>query len=100
MYDVSYSGRVIEMLRQMIARNPSHAARILAAVRELDNRLRVYPQFGQPLRDLTVEGAQLWIATVDPLIVHYIVVEADEAERKRQVMIVRPFRPFRHSGIV
>ncbi len=100
MYETSYSGRVIDMLRDMITRNPTHAARILVAVREIDRRLRIYPQFGQPLRDLSVAGAQLWIGAVFPLVVQYVVVEADDGGRKRQVMVVRPFTPLPNSGIV
>ena len=99
MYEVSYSGRVIDLVREMIARNPAHAPRILAAIRELDRRLRVYPQFGQPLRDLSAERAQLWIATLPPLVVHYVVVEGDDDGRGRQVMVVRPFTPLPGSGI-
>jgi len=33
---------------------------ILAAASEIDYRLRIYPQFGQPLRDLSVKNASLW----------------------------------------
>jgi hypothetical protein len=100
MYETSYSGRVIDMLREMVARNPAHAANILAAVREIDRRLRIYPQFGEPLRDLSIPGAKLWIATVSPLVVHYILVESDDSGRKRQVMVVRPFTALPHTGIV
>lgn len=100
MYETSYSGRVIDLLREMVARNPAHAASILAAVREIDRRLRIYPQFGQPLHDLSVAGAQLWIATVAPLVVHYVVVEADDSGRQRQVNVVRPFTALPHTGIV
>ncbi len=100
MYAVSYSGRVVDLLREMIARNPTHAARILAAFREIDHRLRVYPQFGQPLRGLSAPGATLWIGVVEPLVVQYVLVEGDGEGRGRQVMVVRPFTPFPHSGIV
>jgi hypothetical protein len=100
MYDVSYSGRVIDLLRELIARNPAHAARILTAVRDIDHRLRIYPQFGQPLRDLSLPRATLWIGSVAPLVVHYVLVEADDAGQGRQVIVVRPFTPFAHSEIV
>jgi hypothetical protein len=100
MYETSYTGRVRDALRAMVARNPAHAAPILAAVREIDRRLRIYPQFGQPLRELTVERAQEWIGGVPPLVVRYVVVEADESGHGRQVMVVRPFTPLPHTGIV
>ena len=100
MYETSYSGRVIDLLREMIARNPAHAAQLLAAVREIDRRLRIYPQFGQPLRDLTVAGAQLWVGAVFPLVVQYVVVEPDTSGHGREVMVVRPFTPLPHTGII
>ena len=100
MYETSYSGRVIDELRRMIARNPAHPARILAAVREIDKRLRIYPQFGQPLRDLSVANTRLWIGSVVPLVVQYVVVEPDTGGSGRQVMVVRPFTPLPHAGII
>jgi hypothetical protein len=100
MYEVIYSGRVVEHLRDMMARNPDHAAEILAAAQTIHKRLEIYPQFGQPLRDLTVEGAQIWIAAIFPLVVQYVIVEGDESGRRRQVWIVRPFTPFSEAGIV
>jgi len=97
---VGYPGRVIDRLREMIAGNPAHAARILAAVRDIDHRLRIYPQFGQPLYDLSVPRARLWVGTVPPLIVHYVLVEADDAGQGRRVIVVRPFTHLPRSGIV
>ena len=98
MYEVSYSGRVIDRLRELVARNPTHAARILAAVREIDRRLRIYPQFGQPLRDLAVEDAQLWFGVVSPLVVYYVVAESDSGHG-RQSIVVQPFAVLPHLGI-
>lgn len=100
MYVVTYSGRVIARLREMVVRNPAHAAQILTAIQELDRRLRIYPQFGQPLQDLAVERAQLWVAIVSPLIVHYVLVEGDDTGRGRQVMVVRPPTVLPGLGIV
>jgi len=67
---------------------------LAAAIQALDHRLRVYPQFGQPLRDLTVEPAQLWIATVPPLVVKYLL-----DEERRLVMVVQPITPLPGSGL-
>src|SRR5580698_7698096 len=100
MYEVHYSGRVIELLREMILRHPAHALRIISAIQEIDRRLRIYPQFGQPLKDLAVDRAQLWIGTVFPLVIHYVLVEADDSGRGRQVIVVRPIITYRHTGIV
>jgi hypothetical protein len=99
MYEVSYSGHVIDELRAMIDRNPAHEQAILDAHAEIHRRLRIYPQFGDPLRNLSAPNAQPWIATVGPLVVHYILVEPDDPTR-RFVTIVRPFIPATGSGIV
>lgn len=100
MYEVSYSERVIEHLREMVLRNPRRANAIRAAFREFNRRFRIYPLFGQPLRDLSVPRAQLWIATIPPLVVEYVLVEADDTGHGRQVMVVQPFRPLLHFDIV
>jgi hypothetical protein len=95
MYEVSYAPRVLDTIRQMILPNPAHAAELITALRELEQRLRVYPQFGQPLRDLSVRPAQLWIGVVPPLVLHYVL-----NEDQRRVMVVRSPIPLPHTGIV
>ncbi|HEX4608893.1 MAG TPA: hypothetical protein VH092_11870 [Urbifossiella sp.] len=99
MYEVSYSGRVLDAARELITRNPARAAALIAAVREFDRRLRVYPQFGEPLRNLAVPDAQLWVASIPPLTLHYVVIEADDRGRRRQVIVVRPFILLPNSGL-
>lgn len=99
MYNVSYSGRVLDAVRALIGRNPTRAAAIGAAVRELDRLFRVYPQFGEPLRDLDPPGARLWLGTAPPLVVHYIVVEPTDGS-PRQVNVVRPFMTLPRSDLV
>jgi len=69
-------------------------AEVLAAIKEIDRRLRIYPQFGQPLSDLLLEPAQLWIGVVSPLVVHYYL-----DEKRRLVMVVDPIRPLSNSGL-
>ena len=100
MYNVSFSGRVIDALRVMIVRNPRRADHILAALKEIEYRLQVYPQFGQELADLHAPGAKLWVGVVPPLVVHYIVVERDEPKPVRQVSVLKPMVAFSSSGIV
>jgi hypothetical protein len=105
MYRVTYSRRVLDELEQLILRNPSHAQRISAAAIEIDRRLRIYPQFGQPLRSLSLKQAQLWIATLPPLSLHSVLLEYDDDKKAEtgvhgEVMIVRSFKPFARSGIV
>jgi hypothetical protein len=93
---VSYSGRVRDALKALVtrARGANLAPQVLAAIREIDHRLQIYPQFGQPLRDLTLDSAQLWIGVVPPLVVHYIIDEPSH-----QVLVVLPPTPLTHSGL-
>jgi len=65
----------------------------LAALKEIDYRLRIYPQFGQPLSDLTLETAVIWIGVVPPLVVHYVLDEA-----QRTVFVVVPLVPLSNAG--
>ncbi len=87
LYRVSYSGRVRDSLLALVARARSAglAVPILKAILDLDRRLQVYPQFGEPLRDLSLEGAQLWIGTISPLVIRYVIDEVH-----RQVLVVAP----------
>lgn len=94
MYEVIYSGRVIDALRELAVRNAARSAQLLAALREIDRRLRLFPQFGQPLRDLTVEPAQLWIGVIPPLVLYYVL---DESQKR--VLVVRPPAPLPRSGV-
>lgn len=85
LYRVSYSGHVREALRELVlhAREVSLGEQVLAAIREINNRLHLYPQFGQPLRDLSVQPAQLWIGVVKPLVVLYVL---DESSRQVSIL--------------
>ncbi len=47
----------------------------LVALREFDRRLRVYPQFGDPLVDLLAEAGQVRLGVVPPLAMRYGVLE-------------------------
>jgi hypothetical protein len=94
-YDISYSGRVRDELAALIARANAHGRgeTPVAALRVMDDRLRVYPQFGQPLRDAAVESAQEWVGVIEPLVVRYIIYE-----ERRLVCIVKPITPLPRSG--
>ncbi len=50
-YDVSYTPRVRDELRKLVikAKQIGCGPQIVAALKLLDYRLRVYPQFGDPL---------------------------------------------------
>lgn len=67
---------------------------MLDAVKTIDRLLRLYPQFGELLRDLKFEGHQLWIAVVPPLVVQYIV-----DEERRMVFVVVPLLPLPRTGL-
>lgn len=93
-YRVAYSGRVQDEPRALLRRatDAGVGAEVLAAVADMDRRLRVYPQFGQPLRDL-VAPARLWVGVVPPLVVQYVLDES-----RRQVSVLLPITPLPHSG--
>jgi hypothetical protein len=94
-YRVSYSEDVQQQLRTLgrRAKERGMAGEFVAALRALDARLRIYPQFGEPLRDLTHQVGQIWIGTIPPLVVRYSVLDL-----KRVVMVVLPVAILPHSG--
>ena len=59
---------------------------VVAAIKELDRRLHVYPQFGDPIIDLTHERSDVRIGTVPPLVARYAIYE----ERRLVVVAVPP----------
>ncbi len=82
-YQVSLSGRVFDKVRELAAvaaRGDGEA--FLAALREFDRRLRVYPQFGDPLIDPLAEVGQIRLGIVPPLAMRYAVFE-----ERRQVLV-------------
>jgi hypothetical protein len=95
-YRVAYSGRVRDDLRRLAAKAKACGLGVpfLTTLREIDRRLHVYPQFGEPLYDLKRESAQAWIATVPPLVVKYVI-----DEDARAVLVARPFSPLPYSGL-
>ena len=84
-YRVAYSERVRKEIRRLSnrARACGKGPIFVAAVREIDRRLRIYPQFGQPLRDLKLTSARLWVCSIDPLVYRYVI-----DEKRRLVMVV------------
>jgi hypothetical protein len=83
-YRVVDSERVRQRLLALadVARERGDGEAFLAALREFDRRLRLYPQFGEPLTDLTREPGQVWIGIVRPLAMRYGVID------ERRVVIV------------
>ena len=95
LYRVSYSGRVRESLKSLLARARAvgRGSQVLQAILKLDRLLQIYPQFGDPLRDLSLEGAQLWIGVIPPLVSRYVIDEIH-----RQVLVVAPPQSLPRSG--
>src|SRR3954471_18321125 len=93
-YRGDYSGRVRDALEALVARARGMARAVLATLKAVDDRLRVYPQFGDPLRDVASEPGQERIAVVPPLVVRYVVYEG-----RRLVCVVFRVQPLPGSGL-
>lgn len=76
-YRVSFSERVRQRLLDLadIARKRGDGEAFLAALKEFNRRLCVYPQFGDPLVDLREHAGQVWIGIVPPLAMRYGIFE-------------------------
>lgn len=68
------------------ARKSGADAQFLTALKEIDKRLHIYPQFGQPLCNMKLEQVQIWIGVVPPLVVRYALDDG-----RRLVMVATPF---------
>jgi hypothetical protein len=92
---VAYSGVVRSSLRDLLHRADSvgRVHEVRDAVREIDRRLRLYPQFGEPGQDLNLAGETVWRGTVWPLVVHYILDEP-----RRTVIVIQPFLTYSRVG--
>jgi hypothetical protein len=86
---VAYSERVRRELRELLEREVARGKgrEALEAARRIDETLQIYPQFGEPLRELSTEQETVWVGTVPPLVVQYVI-----DERHSVVFIVAPFR--------
>jgi hypothetical protein len=95
-YRVVYSQRVRDSVRELVARARERGLgpQVLEAVKEIDQRLRLYPQFGDPLVDLTHEPGRVWIGTVPPLVVRYAIYE-----ESKLVIVAVPLMPLSRSGL-
>lgn len=86
-YRVEYSKAVRQRLLGLadIARQRGDGEEFIAALKEFDRLLRIYPQFGEPLVDLKKEPGQVWIGIVRPLAMRYGVFD------ERRLVIVSAF---------
>ncbi len=76
-YRVVYAERVRQRLLALadVARERGDGDAFVAAVKEIHRRLCLYPQFGEPLFDLTQEAGQVWLGIVRPLSMRYGILE-------------------------
>ena len=76
-YRVVYAERVRQRLLALadVARERGDGDAFVAAVKELHRRLCLYPQFGEPLFDLTQEAGQVWLGIVRPLTMRYGILD-------------------------
>ncbi len=95
-YWVSYSDIVRNELKKLIARAAERGleAQVRAAARKMDQRLHIFPQFGDLLADLSLAPGQLRIATFPPLVVKYALYED-----RRLVIVTTPIATLPHSGL-
>ena len=83
-YQVSYSERVRQRLRALAAEavRRGDGSQFIAALREFHRLLCLYPQFGDPIIDLTGERGQSYTGIIRPLAMRYGVYE-----ERRLVMV-------------
>jgi hypothetical protein len=85
---VAYSERVRQRLLALgdVARERGDGEAFLAALKEFHRRLCLYPQFGEPLVDLTPDLGQDWIGIIRPLAMRYGIFD----ERRLVVVAALP----------
>lgn len=76
-YLVTYSSAVLQRLRELgeeaLARGDGVA--FVAALKSLHQRLTIYPQFGDPVKDMAHGGGQLRVGIIRPISIRYGVHE-------------------------
>ena len=91
-YRVVYAERVRQRLLGLadLARERGDGESFLAAVKEFHRRLCLYPQFGEPLIDLTQEAGQVWLGVVRPLAMRYGVLEERRVVLVTEIPVLLP----------
>jgi hypothetical protein len=94
-YRVVPSGRVAGEAKALIQRAiaAGRGEEVLTALKQLHRILSIYPQRGEPVRDLKTVAQTLYTLSFGPLFVEYAIDEAN-----RTVFIGRPFKVMPHSG--
>jgi hypothetical protein len=91
-YRVVYSERVRQRLLALadVARERGDGEAFLAALREFHRRLCLYPQFGEPLIELTQELGQVWLGVVRPLAMRYGVFDERRVVMVTEIPVLLP----------
>jgi hypothetical protein len=91
-YRVVYSQRVRQRLLALaeVARERGEGEAFLAALKEFHSRLCLYPQFGEPLLDLTQEPGQVWLGIVRPLAMRHGVFEERRLVMVAEIPVLLP----------
>jgi hypothetical protein len=91
-YRVVYSERVRQRLLALadVARERGDGEAFLAALKEFHRRLCLYPQFGEPLTELTRESGQVWLGIVRPLAMRYGVFDERRVVMVTEVPVLLP----------
>jgi hypothetical protein len=106
---VEYSERVRQRLFALadIARRRGDGEAFVAGLKEFDRRLRIYPQFGEPLVDLKKEPGQVWIGIMRPLAMRYGVFDPRRLVIAAAIPVLLPKskleeteRRLKHHGLV
>jgi hypothetical protein len=97
---VVYSERVRQRLLALAdaARVRSDGGAFVAAVKEIQRRLCLYPQFGEPLFDLTQEAGQVWLGIVRPLSMRYAVLDDRRVVMVSELPVLLPKSKTQDSG--
>jgi hypothetical protein len=76
-YRVVYSCAVEQRLRELseVAKGRGDGPAFVAALKAFRDRLPIYPQFGDPLYDLTAESGQIYTGLIPPIAMRYGVFE-------------------------
>ena len=91
-YRVVYSERVRQRLLVLadVARERGDGEAFLAALKEFHRRLSLYPQFGEPLIELTQEVGQVRLGIVRPLAMRYGVFDERRVVMVTEIPVLLP----------
>ena len=100
LYRIVYSDAVEQRLRGLseVAIKRGDGPAFVAALKALHARLAVYPQFGEPLYDLTTERGQIYTGIIPPIAIRYGVLEDRRLVFCGALPVLRPMARHDDSG--